>query len=157
MYALKPKEKCPGEEHCQTAIDGECIKRGRKLDDICHSDTENGGCRLYWTKPGTTPLEYAGFIEAVNTCRARNEAGLDLASYPIPGWAEKVYLLGVVIIKQVEAETSAEAGEGSDGATDFQLKGEGDSGAFSAVYQYFEQGRVKRVKPIYGRQRDGSS
>lgn len=137
-------------------MNGECARRGVTLDQHCHSDTSGGGCRLYWTKQGTSPAEFRGFIEAAAVCRARQKAALSLADYPLPYWAEKAYLIACAVYATIEGEMQDDM-DGEDTKTDFAVTGEGDSGAFSLIHQHMSELRLRRTETTYGRKRTGSS
>ena len=115
---------------------------------------DNGGCKLYHTKKGSTPFEFRGLLDAVFVCRARHKAGLPLAGFPLPYWAERAYLVGNGVYAQVEQESYEEDEEES---TDFGITSPGDSGAFGLIYQELQQRRVTTVRNVYGRQHNSGS
>lgn len=111
-----------------------CAKSGRSLDDLCHSD--EGGCKLYYTKRNVTPIEHRGMLQAALMLRARYNAGLDLKIDLYPFWAIQAYLTANSVINQAENERTENGGEESN---DMALKGKGDSGAFSAIYEFMQE------------------
>lgn len=113
-----------------------------------------GGCRLFFTKKGSTPFEFRGLLDAVFVCRARQKAGLTLEGFPLPYWAERAYLVGNGVYAQVEQENIEEDEEDT---TDFGITSPGDSGAFSLIYEELRARRVTKVNNVYGRQHNSSS
>lgn len=70
----------------------------------------------------------------MHVCRARHKGGLDLKDLPLPFWAEKAYIVGVVVYTQVE--NSYEPDEKDDDGTNFgRIRGKGDSGTFSLIHE----------------------
>lgn len=137
---MKAGEKCPGEDVCTTdVIAGRCARTGRTLEDYCHEAA--GGCDLYFTKAGVTPLEFRGMMQAVYMLRARQNGKLDLYQHLYPYWAEQAYMLGNQVFSQVESE-KMETDEDNK-PNQFALTGKGDSGAFSAIYEYMNENRLK--------------
>lgn len=84
-------------------------------------------------------------MDALFLWRARREAKLKMMEDAMPFWAEKAYLVGNAVLARVEAE---EADTGEDGASPqesaFQIKGEGDSGAFKHIYEHMKALGVKK-------------
>ncbi len=143
ISALKTKEKCPGEDVCTTdRMLGHCASLGRTLEQECRPDR----CTLFYTKKGSTPSEFQGLLEALAVCRARQKAGLDLINYPLPYWAEKVYLLGNGVYSQVQAEL--DEGQGEDGGEgefiSFDPNAKGDSDAFKLIREDFDEIKNRR-------------
>ena len=95
---------------------------------------------MYWTKKGSTPIQYRGLMDAVFVCRARQNAGLDLKDYPIPFWAEKAYLVGAAVYNLVENSSLDE-----DDGSEWQVTGKGDSGAFALINEHMREMKGKRI------------
>lgn len=112
-----------------------CAKTGRTLEEYCHDG--KSGCKLYHTKKGTTPVEMRGMLQAAYMLRARHQAGLDKHIDYYPYWAEQAYLVANAVIQQVENERTES--DGSEDENSFMLTGKGDSGAFSAIYEFMQE------------------
>ena len=137
---MKVNEKCPGEEVCvEDKIQGECGKRGTTLEEHCHSDMVHGGCKLWYTKRGTTPVKFRGLCDAVFVCRARQKSGLDLTNYPMPYWAEKAHIIGTSVYTQVENSGNEQEDDG------WMVLGAGDTDAFKLINQHMREMNAKKV------------
>lgn len=92
---------------------------------------------MYFTKAGITPIEFRGMMQAVFILRAKRNGKLKLHEELFPHWAEQAYMLGNAVFNQVEQEEMESVG--GEGESDFALKGKGDSGAFSAIFDYMQE------------------
>jgi hypothetical protein len=144
---LKTGEECPGEYICtKDTIRGRCVEgTDRTLENYCHD--REGGCELYFTKAGSTPLKFRGCLNAASVWRARQKGGLSMQEDLMPFWAEKAYLIGLHVFAQVENELNEEAME-SDGKpkSEFQITSPGDSGAFADIFAYLQQKQAQASK-----------
>jgi hypothetical protein len=86
---------------------------------------------MYFTKKGTTPLEFRALLDAVFVCRARHNAGLPLPDLPF--WGEKAYLVGTGVFAQAEAEYN----ENTGGEKESSYIGSNDSDAFKLIREQF--------------------
>jgi len=154
-FRLKPKERCPGEILCQTdPLDGVLSKMpSETLETYC----KPGRCKFYWTKEGTTPLEYNGMFEAAMILRESRlgELRSQFGYYErtLPGWAIEAYKAAERAFRVAENEISAEtpeereAGENGRSFTDG-----GDSDAFAGLERRIREAReAAEEKPDWER------
>lgn len=126
-FKLKPKERCPGEIICTADPVNGVISRmaGETLETYC----KPARCPLYYTKAGTTPLEYNGCFEAAMTMREARLGELyeEMRHYEqtFPFWAIAAYKAAERAFRTVENEYAAKTDEdGDDG--DFTAGGDTD-------------------------------
>lgn len=124
---------------------GQCASRGKTLEEYCNS--KPNGCQLYYTKPNTVPKQFKGFQDAVFVCRARQNGNLEPIK-DLPFWAEKAFLIGVGVLAQVQNELNA--GDEDDKSAAFGMTGEGDSGAFSAIFKHLQESREQENEETDG-------
>lgn len=101
---MKPKEQCPGEKTCTTK--GIIADRlGATLENFCHS--RDDGCKLFFTKPGTVPTEFAALLEAANELKELQLDGLlDSSMSKRPAWKVEAYKSQERVMRRVEYEES---------------------------------------------------
>jgi len=72
----------------------------------------------------------------------RREGKLNLYESLYPHWAIMAYMVANSVMQQVEQEHHENQGE--DKENNLALKGKGDSGAFSAIFDYMQENNLKR-------------
>lgn len=77
-------------------------------------------------------------MDAVFVCRARQKAGLDLANYPLPHWAEKAYLVGNSVFTQAENESNEDEDDAGNTQA-YRIQGAGDSGTFALIHEHLRE------------------
>lgn len=146
LFKLKSGERCPGEDVCTSNALGECKKRGKTLVEICKPEIDGDsprGCKFYYTKQNTTPIQFRGFVQAFYLLRGREKRGQDLRENDFPYWAIQAYEIGSNVFSQVEAEEMDT--DESDNPNNSLKIGKGDSGAFELINeQVQEHSKMKR-------------
>lgn len=114
---------------CETT--GESAKRGKPVKEICNPK----GCRFYFTKPDSTPLEFVGFFQAANLLREarlgelRNQFEFYENSFPF--WAIEAYNAQERAFRLIEIEMSEDP-KGEKSKEDKKLNAPA-GGAFAAI------------------------
>lgn len=106
--------------------------------EICKPQGKDGrgGCKLFYTKPDSTPPEFFAFFQAAMMIREaridelRHEVELYELTYPF--WSIEAYKAFERAVRVVEAE-AADDPKGENVKNDLSIEQGGDSGAFARV------------------------
>lgn len=80
-------------------------------------------------------------LQAFTILRSRRKSKLKLHNDLYPYWVEQAYITGNSVMLKVQQEQYDEKDDASE--NDFAIKGKGDSGAFSVIYEYMRENQLR--------------